>query len=282
MLNRIVKTVADHNLNLYSIAVMDADGIHECRHRRADLCTNSYSVAKVFTMTAIGMLHDAGRLRVQDRVIDIFRDELPDGMDERWGEATVEHLLTHRVGLPQGFLDIDVDDLTRYPTDDFLHYVLSTPLQQTPGEKFVYSDAAFYLLARIVTKITGERLDDFLRPTLFGTMGFRELAWSVCPRGYCMGATGLYIRTADMVKLGYAYANDGCYGGKRVVSADWVKLALERKYELSPYGSSGIYTKGGMYGQLLCLSPERRIAFGWHGYETANDVRIVLKQFDRT
>ena len=45
---------------------------------------------------------------------------------------------------------------------------------------------------------------------------------------------------------------------------------------------SGIYTKGGMYGQLLCLSPERRIAFGWHGYETANDVRIVLKQFDRT
>ena len=55
MLNRIVKTVADHNLNLYSIAVMDADGIHECRHRRADLCTNSYSVAKVFIMTALGM-----------------------------------------------------------------------------------------------------------------------------------------------------------------------------------------------------------------------------------
>jgi hypothetical protein len=122
MLNRIVKTVADHNLNLYSIAVMDGEGLRECRHRRADLCTNSYSVAKVFTMTAIGMLHDAGRLRVQDRVIDIFRDELPDGMDERWGEATVEHLLTHRVGLPQGFLDIDVDDLTRYKvTVDRIH-----------------------------------------------------------------------------------------------------------------------------------------------------------------
>ena len=281
MLNRIVKAAADHNLNLYSIAVMDGEGLHECRFRRADLCTNSYSVAKVFTMTAIGMLWDAGKLRVGDRVVDIFRDELPVGMDERWGEATVEHLLTHRAGLPQGYLDIDVDDLTQYPTDDFLHYVLSTPLQQTPGEKFVYSDAAFYLLSRIVTKITGERLDDFLRPTLFGTMGFRELAWSVCPRGYCMGATGLYIRTADMVKLGYAYANDGCYGGKRVVSSDWVKLALERKYELSPYGSSGIYTKGGMYGQLLCFSPEHRVAFGWHGYETANDVRIVLKQFDR-
>ena len=281
MLNRIVKAVADHNLNLYSIAVMDGEGLRECRFRRADLCTNSYSVAKVFTMTAIGMLWDAGKLRVGDRVVDIFRDELPVGMDERWGEATVEHLLTHRAGLPQGYLDIDVDDLTQYPTDDFLHYVLSTPLQQTPGEKFVYSDAAFYLLSRIVTKITGERLDDFLRPTLFGTMGFRELAWSVCPRGYCMGATGLYIRTADMVKLGYAYANDGCYGGKRVVSFDWVKLALERKYELSPYGNSGIYTKGGMYGQMLCFSPEHRVAFGWHGYETANDVRIVLEQFDR-
>ena len=32
-------------------------------------------------------------------------------------------------------------------------------------------------------------------------MKFKEFAWSRCPYGYSMGATGLYIRTEDMVKL---------------------------------------------------------------------------------
>ena len=282
MLEQIVKQITDHNLNIYSVAMVDEEGIQERRLRAADPCTNSYSIAKVFTMTAIGMLWDAGKLRMEDRVCDIFRDQLPDGMDPRWEKVTVEHLLTQKAGLPFCFLDIDVDDLSQYPTDDFLCYVLSQPLQENPGEKFVYSDAAFYLLGRIVTKISGQRLDDFMRPTLFGVLGYRELAWSVCPRGYCMGGTGLYLRTSDMVKLGYVYANDGMYGATRVLSSAWVKLAMERKYELYPHANSGIYVKGGMNGQLLCIWPQRRTAFGWHGYDTEPVARIVLSPFERS
>ena len=273
MINNLVQKIKEEQLNIYSIAVMDTNGLQEKRIYSADLATNSYSVAKAFTMTAIGMLWDRGQIRVEEKVYDILQEEFPKEFDLRWKEVTVEHLLTHTAGFGRGFLDIDVEDISQYPSDDFQKIVLSEPIVYEPGTHYVYTDAAYYLLSRIVTKISGQRLDDFLRPLLFGVLKFQELAWSTCPRGYCMGATGLYIHTKDMVKLGFVYANDGCFYEERVVSSDWVKLVLERGYEFKQQGGTGIYSKGGMYGQRLAFWPEKRAACAWHGYETKKNVR---------
>lgn len=276
MINDIARKAAEENLNIYSIAVMDETGINEVRIHPADLCTNSYSVAKAFTVTAVGMLWDRNMIRVEDKVFDILKEEFPDEFDPKWKDVTVEHLMTHKAGFDRGFLDIDVENISDYPSDDFLKVVLSEPLLHAPGTHYKYSDAVFYLLSRIVTKISGQRLDDFMRSVLFGTMGYQELAWSTCPHGYCMGATGLYLRTEDMVKLGFAYANEGRYNGKTIVSPGWVRLVLERGYEFVQYGDTGIYAKGGMYGQMLCFSPKNHMACAWHGYEIEKSVKVLL------
>lgn len=278
MINHLVKKIEQKQFRIYSLAIMDSEGIQESRIHPADLATNSYSVAKAFTMTAIGMLWDQGRIRVEDSVYEILQDEFPEGFDLGWKEVTVEHLLTHKVGFGRGFLDIDVEDISEYPSDDFQKIVLLEPLVHTPGTKYVYTDAAYYLLSRIVTKISGQRLDDFLRPMLFKVMGFQELAWSTCPSGYCMGATGLYMRTRDMVKLGFVYANAGCYYGERVVSEEWVKLVMEQGYEFKLQGDTEIYAKGGMYGQMLAFIPEQHLACAWHGYETEKNVRELFER----
>ena len=49
--------------------------------------------------------------------------------------------------------------------------------------------------------------------------------------GYPIGATGLYITTEDMLKLGILYLNNGVYLGKRYVSEEWVRLVISREYE---------------------------------------------------
>jgi CubicO group peptidase (beta-lactamase class C family) len=278
MIQKLNQMTIDNQLNIYSIAVLDDKGLQTRRLRPADACTNCYSVAKFYTMTAIGMLWDQGKLRVEDRVVDIFREEFPQNADPNWQAVTVEHVIKHSIGFDRGFLDIDVEQISEYPTDDFLQLVFAEPLPHTPGSHSVYSDAAYYLLSRIVTKISGKPLDEFLRPVLFDIMGFQEAAWSKCPRGYCMGATGLYVRTADMVKLGYVYANNGQYEGKEVVSAQWVKLAVERKYSVNRLEGTDIYTKGGMFGQMLAFSPERHFACGWQGYETRKRTGFLLEK----
>lgn len=279
MINELAEKAKEYGLNIYSIAVMDGDGIRTVQLQPANRCNNSYSVAKAFTMTAIGMLWDKKALRVEDKIYDIFSGEFPDGFDPEWKNVTVDHLLRHRAGFDCGFLDIDVEDISEYKTDDFLDIVLSHPLPRPAGSHYAYSDAAFYLLSRVVSKLSGQSLTDFMRPVLFGALGYQELAWSTCPRGYSMGATGLYISSADMAKLGYVYANDGEYNGKTVVSGDWVKLSLENGYEFGRYKDTGVYAKGGMNGQMLCFSVNKHAACAWHGYEPEKDAGVLLKHF---
>lgn len=268
MLEQMTKLAQTHNMPTYYISVATKDGIETSRIQRGNPCQNSYSVAKFFCVTAIGMLYDDGKITPEATIGEIFADELAEyGIDPAgWNKVKLHDVMRHRIGYEHGFLDIDCEDINEYETDDFLKKALSAPLVYEPGEKSVYSDAAFYLVSRVVTKISGEKLDDFLWPRLFSKIGCREVAFSKCPHGYPMGATGIYIRTADMVKLGRAYLDGGCYNGQRIVSEEWVKMVLENSYELTKCG--GGYSKGGMCGQKLYINFDKNIAIAWHGYDT--------------
>ena len=54
-----------------------------------------------------------------------------------------------------------------------------------------------------------------------------------CPKGYSIGATGLYLRTEDMVKLGILYLNKGMWKETRVLSEEWVDMVISNEYEFS-------------------------------------------------
>ena len=241
---------------------------------QANACQNSYSVAKAFTTTAIGMLWDDGLLNTDEKIVDIFHDELPDDMDENWQYMTVHHLLTHTCGFPCGYLDIDAIDATTFG-DDYLQYLFRTRLNYRPGEGYDYSDAAFYLLSRVVSKKIGRRMDDFLWERLFYPMGFKEMAWSRCPKGYPMGATGLYIYTEDMAKLGELYLRGGVYQGKRLISEDWVEIVKTRAYEFHHIAGRA-YGKGGAFGQMLLFIPEEDRVVAWHSFGGGDLMPAVL------
>lgn len=221
-------------------------------------CQNLYSVAKTFTMTAIGLLYDKGMLRLDVKICDIFADELPDkGVDERWYNSTIETALKHRLGLPGGFLDIDVHRSSEF-TDDFLRYLFTYPLMYTPDTKEAYSDGAFYLLARIGEKKSGMTLDNFLWENLLRKLDFQEMAWSHCPKGHVIGATGLYMHSSDAAKLGLVYLEKGVYHGERVLSEEWTEMAVSRGYAFDWDEQHRIYYKGGMNGQRLIIAPEQK------------------------
>ena len=128
-----------------------------------------------------------------------------------------------------------------------------------------YTDAAYYLISRVVTKISGEKLDTFLAKRLFNKTDCREYAFASCPQGYPMGATGLYIRSADVAKLGRIYLDGGKYGEEQIISKEWVDLVLEKGYELNRSGTG--YAKGGMRGQYLYINFNKNIAAAWHSYD---------------
>ena len=246
----------------------------------ANPCQNCYSVAKAFTVTAIGLAVDDGVLSTDERIIDIFADELPENMDPRWENMTVHHVLKHSAGFSGGFMDIDCVDANTFG-DDYLGYLFKTPLTYCPGEGYAYSDAAFYLLSRVVTKKTGRLMDEYMWERVFYPLAFREMAWSKCPKGYPMGATGLYIYTEDMAKLGEVYVNGGLYNGKRILSEAWVNIVKSREYEFRKISDGKCYGKGGMRGQMLLFFPETKRVVAWHSYEGPDLTSWIKQNIDR-
>ncbi|MBQ9780546.1 MAG: beta-lactamase family protein [Clostridia bacterium] len=264
------------NGTFYKISEIRDGKIETVTLNPTNACQNSYSVAKAFTTTAIGMLWDDGLISTDERIVDIFADELPEGMDPAWQEMTVHHLLTHTCGFPVGYLDIDAIDSTTFGAD-YLAYLFKTKLDFIPGQGNAYSDAAFYLLSRVVSKKTGEKLDDYLWPRLFYPLGFREVAWSACPYGYPMGATGLYIYTEDMAKLGDLYLHGGEYKGQRILSEAWVETVKSRGYEFHNLKSGKAYGKGGAFGQMLMFMPEKNASLAWHSFDGGDLLGKILK-----
>ncbi len=270
-LDRFAAYIKEKEYNVLRIAEIRNGGAPESLDLQpCNPCQNTYSVAKAFVVTDVGMLCDRGDLRVNDKVTEILAPYLPEETDPRWRSATVDDVLLHKCGLPGGFLDIDVNDIQTYGRD-FLRYLFTYPLPDAPGGTRRYTDGAYYLLSRIVEEKAGKPLDLFLWENLFYDAGFQEVAWSRCPMGHPIGATGMYIRTEDMAKLGEIYRAGGCYGGRRYLSEGWVCFALLRPYELSPNEGGRSFGKGGMRGQNLLVIPEQNRVVAWHAFESTDN-----------
>lgn len=282
-LNDLVVHLKNKSNNLIRIsAAAGSEEPETYEFSETNRCQDVYSCAKAFTMTAIGLLYDKGLLHVEDKVCDILKKYIPeDGMDKRWYDITVEMALTHSAGFPGGYLDIDVNNAMLFGKDH-LGYMMSQPLVYDPGTERRYSDGAYYLLARVVEEITGKGMDDFLWEELLFPMEYREAAFSHCPMGHTIGATGLYIHSEELVKLGQLYMNKGIYKGKRLLSEEWTQIAPEKGYCFKRDADSLTYSKGGMYGQILMVIPEqnRAVAVQSYGGDTNAIVKWILNYKD--
>lgn len=274
LLQGLAALAQEQGLSLFHLAELDGEAAAALEIAAINPCVNAYSIAKVFTMTAVGLLCDRGLLGLEEKPVDILRGACPNGMDPRWRSITVEMAMTHRLGLPAGCLDIDAADARSFG-QDYLHYLMKVPLEANPGDVFRYTDAAFYLLSRVVEQRAGRHLDDFLWREILYPLGFREAAFSRCPLGHAVGATGLYARASDIVKLGALYRDGGIWKGKRLLSINWVEMALARRFELTPVGIGSAFGKAGMCGQMLLVIPETGRVVCWQGYESRSCDRLI-------
>lgn len=273
IIERITSTVRENDINMFDLYVSDGESTESVVFKKTNPCQDSYSITKLYCVTAMGMLFDEGLVTPSTTVASVFSDELRAyGInDGRWDKVTVDDLFRHTAGYDSDPLDIDTKDASRLDAD-FLRVALTTELKYAPGSTRKYTDTAYYLVSRIITKLSGEKLDDLLFRRMFTLQNVREAAFSKCPMGYPIGATGLYIRTEDMLKLGRLYLDGGIYGGERVISEEWIKIVLERGYELRPYGKG--YSKAGMMGQRLYVNFDTNIAVAWHSYESKDKMAI--------
>src|SRR6202050_1507522 len=129
------------------------------------------SMSKQFTAASILLLAQRGKLSLDDDVHK-YIPELPD-----FGErVTLRHLLHHTSGIRDQWSLLGLAGW-RYSqdliTDDDVMSVLvrQRALNFKPGEKFMYSNTGFTLLAIIVERVSGMSLREFTTKNIFEPLG---------------------------------------------------------------------------------------------------------------
>jgi CubicO group peptidase (beta-lactamase class C family) len=178
------------------------------------------SVTKQFTAACILLLAQEGKLSVHDKVAKYYPDLT------RAQDITLLDLMNHVSGYPDYYpLDfVDRRMETPIAPDDLIARYAGGNLDFEPGTKWSYSNTGYVLLGRIVEKVSGQKLGDFmteriLRPfgmdhSFFGparsdssmATGYTSFALGPQTRarpeaqGWLDGAAGLNCTALDLVK----------------------------------------------------------------------------------
>ena len=281
VIQRLRKDILQEEANIFRLVLVRGSLWEEAVLRPASTCLNCYSISKSFTATAVGIACDQGLLSLEDPILPYLEAELPSAFDDRLRRVRVRHLLTHTMGNAEGYL-FEADRYT-YPERNWARLILSRPLAYEPGERFCYSNTHYYLLSCLLHRATGRSLLAFLQETLFVPLNIVGCAWETCPRGETMGATGLYISTADMAKLGLLYLQRGQWQGERIFSSHWAEEATRRQTPEAAYGYGfWIHPDGfemnGAHGQTVRVDPGEKLILAAHAYLEAFDYQALLRR----
>src|SRR5215472_4455155 len=106
-----------------------------------------------------------------DAKIERYLPEWAGGPQPEWRHrVTVRHLLTHTSGLPP-FKEYW---RTSKSKQDTLAKIFGEPLEYEPGTKEVYSDLGIILMAEIIERLTGRKLDDLAKSYIFAPLGMKN------------------------------------------------------------------------------------------------------------
>lgn len=252
------------------------------------------SLTKVIGTTAAVMaLYDDGKLRLEDYV-SRYLPEFGGGLNDY---VTVEHLLTHRAGLPAGR---DIWQLASSAAEARMA-ILATRVHNTPGTSYVYSDIGADVLGYLVEAVAHQPLDVYLHNRVFGPLRMHNtffrpadsLRYRIAPtaevssrgsplrgivhdvnayvQGGVSGHAGLFATASDVAIFAQTMLNGGQYNGVRVFGDSTVSRFTRRtagrralgwdtadgELGAGKYLTSRAYGHTGFTGTSIWIDPDR-------------------------
>jgi CubicO group peptidase (beta-lactamase class C family) len=245
------------------------------------------SCTKVLATTTAAMkLVDEGKLGL-DEPVGKFIPQFAVGEKSA---ITIRHLLTHRSGLPpfRRFF------LICHTAEEALDSAFATPLVVKPGDSTIYSDIGMITMGKVIERITGRSLADYIKENFFDPLGMtstmfnppRSLLGRIAPTeidtlwrktlvrgqvhdenaallGGVSGHAGLFSTASDAAILLQLLLNKGSYAGKRYLSE---RTVVEFTRSQQPFGDRFLgwdsrSPRGSSAGNLFALS-----SFGHTGF----------------
>ncbi len=235
------------------------------------------SISKTFTATAVLLLAQDDKLKLQDS-IQQYIPSFP------YHGITIENLLSHRSGLPNYLYCFENKRRINgpAPTNDTILKWFSEAdslpeLYNQPNKKFSYNNTNFILLASIIEKVSGKGYEQFIRTRIFEPLGMtHSFIDTIAPNSLLQyrtighqgrrsrereffdgvyGDKGIYSSVGDMERW-YVALHSGC-----LLSKHWLKEAFSpRSFEHKSRHNYGL-------GFRLMTDPKnmKKVHYVYHG-----------------
>lgn len=129
------------------------------------------SVTKQFTAAAILQLQEAGKLSIDDKLARYFPN-FPHADD-----ITLRQLLNQVTGLEDYLHHLPPDKFSSNGGLDAVAALVNVPLRFTPGTRWEYSNTNYYVLGKVIEKVSGESFEAYVRGHLFRPAGMTHSAF---------------------------------------------------------------------------------------------------------
>jgi CubicO group peptidase (beta-lactamase class C family) len=110
-------------------------------------------------------------------------------------------------------------------SDNWVQFCMQAAMSHQPGAHWSYCTCNSVITGALIEAATNKRLSVFANETLFEPLGFGEHQWAKDPAGNLMSGGSFSMRADDMLKIGLLVLNDGYYAGRKILAADYIKLA---------------------------------------------------------
>ena len=229
-----------------------------------------HSLGKSYVGTGIGLAVTEGLLDPEERIVDLFAGDFaalgltPSPLQEK---LRVRHLLTMSNGM------------ARQPRLDehLVENYLREPVVHEPGSVFMYNTAGTSLLCEIFRRRVGQQISAYMAEKLFQPIGIEtdKLPWMTYRNGLD-ASPGIATTVENNLRLGMLYLQDGCWDGRRYLSADWVRRATTTQidnagtspdaeacagygYQIWMCSVPGVFRFDGGHGQYVIVSPRHGV-----------------------
>ena len=212
------------------------------------------SLTKVVGMTtAMMQLYEQGKVDL-DAPLQRY---IPEWQGPHKELVTVRQLITHTSGLPA----FKAYDQQTHDPDSLAKLMFSTPLDTLPGARMVYSDIGAYMLGRLVERLSGEPLDQYVLNHVFRPLRMNETmyrppaslkpriapteidpvrggkVWGVVhdERAYYLGGVsahaGIFSSAHDLARFARMYLNNGTLDDVRIIRPETIELFTTRQLQ---------------------------------------------------
>ncbi|MBI4830922.1 MAG: serine hydrolase [Candidatus Lindowbacteria bacterium] len=266
-----------------------------------DSINTSFSMAKSFDSTLVGIAIDEGLIKSVDEPITNY---IPELKAKGFESITIKHLLTmasgikyRENGLPWG------DDALTYYFPNLRKLALTAQIEAPPGRHFLYDNYHPLLIGMILERATRRPVAKYLEEKIWKPLGMEfPASWSIDSKktAFEKMESGINARSIDFAKFGRLFLNRGLWDGKRIISEKWViestspmpvnyreyynsqeELFLRffksgkgfYKYFWWGYAKDGgdyDFLAGGRYGQFIYVCPQKNVIIVRNGAKLGN------------